>query len=257
MISIPVLKKNIMEFVRLWSVVTVVLLVSLVFLIGTYAPDGKALIMETAFGDGITDHSLNGILGTCFFEWILSLLPFVYVILAAAELAAGGLESGELSWIMSAPTKRKRILFTQIYFLGISLFSMFFLTAVTGLICGFLLHPQHFEAAGFILLCLGGFCLHFCLGGAAMLISCLGSDKAVAVVTAAGVPAFFFVLRQLAKIGGIFSYLNYTTVFSLYRADDVLDGGIFFAWKYPFLLLTGVILYWVSMQIFEKRDLPL
>ena len=85
MISIPVLKKNIMEFVRLWSVVTVVLLVSLVFLIGTYAPDGKALIMETAFGDGITDHSLNGILGTCFFEWILSLVRIDLRVFIAAS----------------------------------------------------------------------------------------------------------------------------------------------------------------------------
>ena len=76
-------------------------------------------------------------------------------------------------------------------------------------------------------------------------------------MTSAGVPVFFFVLKLLSGLGGFFSYFGYATIFSMYLADDVLDGGIFFAWKYPLLLLIGVCLYWIAMQIFEKRDLPL
>ena len=67
----------------------------------------------------------------------------------------------------------------------------------------------------------------------------------------------FYILKMLASLGGIFGYLKYVTIFSMYLADDVIDEGMFFIWKYPVLILAGVLLYWLSMRIFEKRDLPL
>ena len=55
MISIPVLKKNIMESIGLWGTVTGFLLLMLLFLFATYQPDGKAWFLQTVAGAALLD----------------------------------------------------------------------------------------------------------------------------------------------------------------------------------------------------------
>lgn len=76
-------------------------------------------------------------------------------------------------------------------------------------------------------MCLGGFCLHFCLGGLLFVISAMCDEKALAVMITTGIVLLFYILKMLASLGGIFGYLKYVTIFSMYLADDVIDGGMF------------------------------
>ena len=170
---------------------------------------------------------------------------------------AGKLESGAFAWILSAPVEREKLLFTQIYSFTFALFALFFVNCLVGIVCGLAFCGLYFVISEFLLMCLGGFCLHFCLGGLLFVISAMCDEKALAVMITTGIVLLFYILKMLASLGGIFGYLKYVTIFSMYLADDVIDGGMFFIWKYPVLILAGVLLYWLSMRIFEKRDLPL
>ena len=258
MINIPILKKNFREHIWLWGIVTAVLVLYLFLLLGTYAPDGKAGVIllfsglpsavQTALGAGNYGLSLSGILGGYFWENIFTLVPFVVSIPVAASFVAGKLESGAFAWILSAPVEREKLLFTQIYSFTFALFALFFVNCLVGIVCGLAFCGSYFVISEFLLMCLGGFCLHFCLGR-----MILAKKKRETT----GIVLLFYILKMLASLGGIFGYLKYVTIFSMYLADDVIDGGMFFIWKYPVLILAGVLLYWLSMRIFEKRDLPL
>ena len=75
-------------------------------------------------------------------------------------------------------------------------------------------------------MCLGGFCLHFCLGGLLFVISAMcdestGSDDHDRDRTVILYP------ENARFAWGIFGYLKYVTIFSMYLADDVIDGGMF------------------------------
>ena len=267
MINIPILKKNFREHIWLWGIVTAVLVLYLFLLLGTYAPDGKAGVIllfsglpsavQTALGAGNYGLSLSGILGGYFWENIFTLVPFVVSIPVAASFVAGKLESGAFAWILSAPVEREKLLFTQIYSFTFALFALFFVNCLVGIVCGLAFCGSYFVISEFLLMCLGGFCLHFCLGGLLFVMSAMCDEKALAVMITTGIVLLFYILKMLASLGGIFGYLKYVTIFSMYLADDVIDGGMFFIWKYPVLILAGVLLYWLSMRIFEKRDLPL
>ena len=246
MINIPILKKNFREHIWLWGIVTAVLVLYLFLLLGTYAPDGKAGVIllfsglpsavQTALGAGNYGLSLSGILGGYFWENIFTLVPFVFSIPVAASFVAGKLESGAFAWILSAPVEREKLLFTQIYSFTFALFALFFVNCLVGIVCGLAFCGSYFVISEFLLMC---------------------DEKALAVMITTGIVLLFYILKMLASLGGIFGYLKYVTIFSMYLADDVIDGGMFFIWKYPVLILAGVLVYWLSMRIFEKRDLPL
>ena len=175
MINIPILKKNFREHICLWGIVTAVLILYLFLLLGTYAPDGKAGVIllfsglpsavQTALGAGNYGLSLSGILGGYFWENIFTLVPFVFSIPVAASFVAGKLESGAFAWILSAPVEREKLLFTQIYSFTFALFALFFVNCLVGIVCGLAFCGSYFVIYEFLLMCLGGFCLHFCLGG--------------------------------------------------------------------------------------------
>ena len=51
-------------------------------------------------------------------------------------------------------------------------------------------------------MCLGGFCLHFCLGGLLFVISAMCDEKALAVMIMTGIVLLFYILKMLASLGG-------------------------------------------------------
>ena len=208
MINIPILKKNFREHICLWGIVTAVLILYLFLLLGTYAPDGKAGVIllfsglpsavQTALGAGNYGLSLSGILGGYFWENIFTLVPFVFSIPVAASFVAGKLESGAFAWILSAPVEREKLLFTQIYSFTFALFALFFVNCLVGIVCGLAFCGSYFVISEFLLMCLGGFCLHFCLGGLLFVISAMCDEKALAVMIMTGIVLLFYILKMLA-----------------------------------------------------------
>lgn len=132
---------------------------------------GLPSAVQTALGAGNYGLSLSGILGGYFWENIFTLVPFVFSIPVVASFVAGKLESGAFAWILSAPVEREKLLFTQIYSFTFALFALFFVNCLVGIVCGLAFCGLYFVISEFLLMCLGGFCLHFCLGGLLFVIS--------------------------------------------------------------------------------------
>lgn len=267
MLSIPLLKQDLMENIRLWLIVTGAMTLYTVLLIAGCGPGGEANVpvffeilpdsLRMALGLERYEPSLNGVLGGYLYGTVFMIAPLLFSIPAACRLVAAKTESGMMTWILAAPCDRARIAFTQIYFLGFGLFLMFFVTGTAGMIWGLWKQPALFSAGSFFLMNLGAFCLHFCVGGAAFLASCACNDRETALMIGTGVPLLFYLIYMLSNMGGILDYLKYATVFSLCSAGDIVEGNLMFAWKYPVLILSGVFLSWMGMRTFEKRDLPL
>lgn len=267
MFSIPLMKQELKENIRLWLIVTGVMVLYMMFVIVSYVPGENAGILalaetlpagfRTALGVKQYDPSFAGVLGVHLYGTAFMIIPLFFGITASCRLTAAKVERGTMAWLLSAPVSRGKIVFTQVYYLIFSLLLMFLVTCVSGIMCALWRQPEAFEMGSFILMNLGAFCMHFCLSAMAFAASCACNEKSTALMIGMGIPVLFYLIRMLSNMGGLFDYLKYVTVFTLCSTEDVLDGSIMFAWKYPVLILVGVFLYWLGMRIFERRDLPL
>ena len=79
---------------------------------------------------------------------------------------------------------------------------MFFVNCLVGIVCGLALCGSYFVISEFLLMCLGGFCLHFCLVGLLFVISAMCDEKALAVMITTGIVLLFYILKMLASLGG-------------------------------------------------------
>ena len=57
------------------------------------------------------------------------MLAMIYVIVTANKLVAAQVDRGSMAYVLSTPTKRSTVMWTQMLFMVLSLFGMFFITA--------------------------------------------------------------------------------------------------------------------------------
>lgn len=267
MLNVPLIKQDAAENLRLWFLVTGLMVLCVAAFTGGYVPAGgtKQLMsfsvlpqnLRTALGIEQFDGTLAGVLGGGLYGSVFRLLPMLFTVPAADRLLAGRVENGTMAYLLSAPGGRRRTVVTQIYYLAASLFLMFFSVFAAGCICGLVCKRGKLLVGMFFLMNFGAFCLHFCLAGISFLASCISNERRVSLMIGAGIPILLYLIWMLSNMGGIFDYLKYATVFSLFSISVILDGSVLFALTYPVLLLAGAACFWLGSHIFRKRDLPL
>lgn len=97
--------------------------------------------------------------------------------------------------------------------------------------------------------------MHLFIGGICFLSSCIFSDTRYSVAFGAGIPAFMYVLKMLANVGGNAEKAKYFTFFTLFSPDGLIAGESS-AIVGAFVLFAGaVVLYAFGIMIFERKDL--
>lgn len=266
MLNISILTHSIKKNYRLWIGFTValcLLTIAAVMLFG--AGNGEAWEAYTELVPSRFHRILNingqegtltGVLSSFLFAVFFLVLPLIYEVVFAAGAVAEPVENGMMTYFLAAAMPRKTVIRTQAYSLMISLFLMFFCTAVSGILAGYFLAPGELDIPEFLLLNLGVFCLHICISGMAFLVSCICNQKRSALLGGGGLALLFYLLHLLARLEGT-GFLVYTSVFSLFRTDWILTGNMHICWSLPLLAIIGLLLYLAGNGLFKGRDLPL
>lgn len=208
------------------------------------------------------------VIGSMFFKMAGILLPIVYVIMASNNLIASQVDSGSMAFILSTPTKRTTISFTQMAYLIFSLFAMFLCTTIVGLICLAIAGSSiSITYSQMILLNLGAFVTMFAISGICFLTSSWFNRSKLAMSIGGGLSMFFFVATILGLFGsptipnmmrvGAMDFFNYLSIITLFDCLSILAGTTAFIWKGAILLAVGIVCYIVSIFKFKKKDLPL
>ena len=85
----------------------------------------------TELGDLNINHL---VIGSIFYKIAGLLLPIVYTITTANNLIARQIDSGSMAYVLSTPTKRRKVTITQMVFLIGSLILMFLIIGAVGII---------------------------------------------------------------------------------------------------------------------------
>ncbi len=208
------------------------------------------------------------VIGSMFFKMAGILLPIVYIIMASNNLISSQVDSGSMAFVLSTPTKRTTISFTQMAFLVLSLFAMFFCTTIVGLVCLAIAGSSiSITYSQMILLNLGAFITMFAIAGICFLTSSWFNRSKLAMSIGGGLSMFFFVATILGLFGsptvpsmmrvGAMDFFNYLSIITLFDCLSILHGTTAFIWKGAILLAVGIVCFVISIFKFKKKDLPL
>lgn len=162
-----------------------------------------------------------------------------------------------MSYLLSTPNSRKRIITTQAIFMAASVTFLIALIGLAGLCLTQAMFPGELDVAKFMSLNLGVIALFLALSSVSLLFSCWFNDTKHSLALGGGIPVLFFVMNMLAGTGAGHDWIRYLTLFSLYDPVKILSE------EQPVLLtslaLVGIAgaLYGLAICVFDRRDLPL
>jgi ABC-2 type transport system permease protein len=218
-------------------------------------PEGmtKAFNMQNGFG------SFETYISGEFYGLLFTLIVSIFCVLIPIQLMAKLVDQGSMAYLLSTPTTRGKVAFTQasVFLTGLILISV--ITTVCG-IAGvhiFIDDVNSFHADKFIQLNVAALALFFALGGISFLVSSLANDEKKALGISGMIIFGFYSLDILGKISDKIDWLKNITIFSLYSPSDIVAGKGDLTLNISSLVLIGLVAFITSVLMFKKRDLPL
>lgn len=199
--------------------------------------------------------NLLGFMVSYLYGFILLIFPMIFCILRGNALIAKYVDKGSMVSLVAAPIKRRTVAFTQMKVLVSGILLLILYNTIVELICAESGYPGELDIKELVILNGGLLSLHLFIGGICFLSSCIFSDTKYSVAFGAGIPAFMYVLKMLANVGGNAEKAKYFTFFTLFSPDGLIAGESS-AIVGAFVLFAGaVVLYAFGIMIFGRKDL--
>ena len=209
------------------------------------------------------------VVGNIFFRMAGLLLPFVFIIMCSNNLLAGQVDTGAMAYVLSTPTKRRKVAFTQAIYLVMSLFIMFLLTTIVSVVALNCVNSSTvtINTSQILLFNLGAFLTTFAISGICFLASACFNRSKNAMGVGGGISMFFLVTTILGMFGSeiipavvridSMNFFNYLSIITLFDAVSILNGTLTYLWKFAILVVIGIVTYTIGIERFNKKDLPL
>lgn len=149
MFSKTIFKQTFKANIRLWCIITVILVAMSSLIIGIFNPgvmEMMAGMMERVIDDPrlrqqiLAGFSLLNVLGTQFYGGMGTILVLIYLIITANSLVANQVDRGSMAYILSTPIKRTTVIVTKAVYFVIALFVMFALLTASGILTAQFVH---------------------------------------------------------------------------------------------------------------------
>lgn len=207
-----------------------------------------------------------------FYGMMTTILPGIYVLVTANKLLSSQVDSGSMAYVLSTPTRRSTVVFTQMIYLTGSLVAMFAVETVGHLISNnavpiTLAKLGYADLAGnltntmILQVNLSALMVCIAMAGVCFLFSCIFSTTKYSI----GFSGTFIGVMILANMMAMFGNLGigglenfkYLTICSFYDYKSVLYGVNDWIFKMIFPIVIAIVAYAIGSTWFCKKDLPL
>ncbi len=194
-----------------------------------------------------------------YYGLILLLILAVMCVQLSTQLMAKLVDQGSMAYLLSTPTTRGKVAFTQAAVMTTGLLLIMALTTIAGFIgkAWFLGGEYEFHIDRYVQLNVMVFLLFFAVGGITFLVSTLANDEKKARGISGLIVFLFFSMDLLGKFSEQIDWIRRATLFSLYDPGAIVRGGADLTWPVVVLATVGVVTYGLSIVLFRRRDLPL
>ncbi len=252
MFSFPLFKQTVKSNSVIWSAMTVVMTV---------------LCIQFAAMDMTQE-----LLFVIFYGMMTTILPGIYVLVTANKLLSSQVDSGSMAYVLSTPTRRSTVVFTQIVYLIGSLVVMFTVQTIGHLIVnnftpialaklGYADLAGNLSGTMILQVNISALMVCIAMAGACFLFSGIFSASKYSVGlsgTFIGITVLANMLAMFGKLGvGGLENFKYLTICSFYDYESVLYGVNDWIFKMIFPIGIAVVTYVIGSTWFCKKDLPL
>ena len=201
MLNLTILRQDWRQNRRLWLAFAVLMLLCGGAILTLYDPvqglkdttllDSMPGSLVKGFGIDLQDNSLTGFIASYLFGICYLVIPLLYTLILANRLVAAPVQSGMMSYYLAAPEKRSSAIVAKAYLLCSSLFGLFLIVGLAEFFLCQILYPAELEIPQYLLLWVGAFCVHLCLGGIVFVISCICDEVKTSAMIGVGLTLLF------------------------------------------------------------------
>jgi ABC-2 type transport system permease protein len=194
-----------------------------------------------------------------YYGLILVLILAIVCVQLSTGLMAKLVDQGSMAYLLSTPTTRGKVAFTQASVLVTGLFLIMGVTTLAGFAgnAWFLGSEYEFDTTKFIQMNVSAFLLFFAVGGIAFLVSSLCNDEKKARGISGLIAFGFFSLDLLGKLSDKIHWMRNISIFSLYKPSEIINGNVDMVFISIILTAIGLISFGLAVVLFRRRDLPL
>lgn len=252
MFSIPLFKQTMKSNAVIWGAMTLVMTILCI----------QFAAMEMT----------QGLLFTIFYGMMTTILPGIYVLVTANKLLSNQVDRGSMAYVLSTPTRRATVVFTQMVYLTGSLVIMFTIQTIAHLIAntatpvalaklGYAGLAGNLTNAMIIQVNVSALMVCIAMAGVCFLFSGIFNASKYAIGfsgTFVGVTVLANMMAMFGKLGvsGLGNF-KYFTICSFYDYESVLNGVNDWIFKMIFPIGIAVVTYVIGSIWFCKKDLPL
>ncbi|MEC1591120.1 ABC transporter permease subunit [Bacillus sonorensis] len=212
-----------------------------------------------AFGFENGLGSLEDFMSGEYYGLIFIIILSIFSVMLSTKLLAKLVDQGAMAYILSTPTTRVKVAFTQAAVLTTGLFIIMAVTTIAGL-AGYIWmigDEYDFDVSRFLLLNLLGFLLFFAISGISFLISAASNDEKKALGLSGMIAFLFFSLDLIGKLSDKTERLRNFSIFSLFRPGEIVGGNADVLQTALMLAAIGLAAFAAGIAAFKQRDLPL
>ena len=207
-----------------------------------------------------------------FYGMMTTILPGIYVLVTANKLLSSQVDRGSMAYVLSTPTRRSTVVFTQMIYLTGSLVVMFAIQTVAHLIAnnvtpvtlaklGYTQLAGNLTSTMILQVNISALMVCIAMAGVCFLFSGIFSTSKYSI----GFSGTFIGVTVLANMLAMFGNLGvdgldnfkYLTICSFYDSTSVLCGVNDWIFKMIFPIGIAVVTYVIGSAWFCKKDLPL
>jgi ABC-2 type transport system permease protein len=179
----------------------------------------------------------------------------VFAMLCANKLVAGYVDKGSMTYLLSAPVKRRTVAFTQMKVIATGIFALVLYAALLELAVAGGSFPDELEVGKLLLLNAGLLCLQLFIGGICFFCSCLFGESKYSVGFGSGIPALMFIIQMLGNAGDQLADLKYATFFTLFDPEGLIAVEGSAITGIVVLFIGAAVLFGAAIAVFSKKDL--
>lgn len=213
--------------------------------------------VKSVFGvtSGDRQDSYEAYISAEFFGRIWTLIMAIYGVNTADALLAKLVEQGFMAFPLSALVTRTEIINTEIAVLltGFAAMTGFTLLGVYSGIALFGVEINHWH---YFRLGILGFSFFSAIGSYSLFFSALFNTEEQALTYSAAVTFIFFALDVVSGLDERFSWVQYITLFGLYRPQGVLEGTIVPTGQILGLAGIATLMFVLTGVVFSQKDIP-
>ncbi len=256
-------KRNIFILMIIFAIMVMYLSI----IISMYDPDNteamnqmlEALPQEVAAAMGFSTLATDftSFIAHYYYGFIILMFPMIYCIIMANRLVAKHVDQGSMSFFLSTPNTRKKIVLTQGIFFLLSITILHTIIALLGVLISQAMFPGELDIGSYIAINMGAMFLMYSISSISFFFSCLFNESSKSTMFGTGIPVLFFVLNMLSNVSPDINWLKNFTIFSLFDVAKILQGEISLAFIVLFYIVITFVLYFAGITIFNKKDLAI